>query len=247
MKKQDRADFLSQNPFDAPYTLGFFYREKMRAIHRVAPEAGIVHALEVGGGRSGLTHLLYPEAQIVNLDLDPEFASAPCNRAPGMRFVQGDATRLEFADSSFDLVTMFDLLEHVPDDRRAASEAFRVLRPGGVLLVSTPHSSWRYPYHRALAPVCPSEEKLFEEWGHVRRGYSLDDLERLMGVPAEDHAVFISPVTALCHDLAFSRLPKSLKRALCTVISPMTWLGYWLHDPRGQGTETATRWRKASD
>ena len=42
-----------------------------------------------------------------------------------------DAAALPFADSSFDAVTLFDLLEHVPDDRAAASEAWRVLRPGG--------------------------------------------------------------------------------------------------------------------
>ena len=244
MKKRGRADFLSRNPFEAPYTLGFFYREKMRAIHRVAPESDVADALEVGGGRSGLTHLLYPEARVTNLDLDPEFSTAPCNQEAGVTFVAGDATDLEFADASFDLVTMFDLLEHVPDDRRAVREAFRVLKPGGALLVSTPHTSWRYPYFGVLAPICPPESELFEDWGHVRRGYSLPDLEHLMGRSAEDHAAFISPVTALCHDLAFSRLPKIVKRTLCTAISPITWVGYWLHNPKGRGTETATRWRK---
>lgn len=242
--KRRLADFLARNPFEAPYTLGFFYREKMRAIHRVAPEGGVVDALEVGGGRSGLTRLLYPEAHVTNLDLDPAFADAPCNRQPGVTFVQGDATDLEFADARFDLVTMFDLLEHVPDDRRAVDEALRVLKPGGALLVSTPHTSWRYPYYRVLARLCPPEAELFEEWGHVRRGYSLEDLARLIPIPREARAAFISPVTALCHDLAFSRLPTKLKRAVCTAISPITWTGYWLHHPKGRGTETATRWRK---
>ncbi len=242
--KRPRRDFLRRNPFEAPYTLGFFYREKMRAIHRVAPDSGISTALEVGGGRSGLTRLLYPRTQVTNLDLDAAHASAPCNKEPGVTFVHGDATDLRFADSSFDLVTMFDLLEHVPDDVRAVQEAMRVLRPGGTLLVSTPHASWRYPYFRFLTPVCPTESELFQRWGHVRRGYSDTDLERLIGVPREARAAFISPATALCHDIAFSKLPRSVRRSLCAAISPLTWLGYWTHRPDGRGTETATRWRK---
>lgn len=243
-RKRPLAEFLSGNPFEAPLTIGFFYREKMRAIHRVAPEIGVTSALELGGGRSGLTRWLYPGAEVVSLDLDPSFGSAPCNQQEGVRFVQGDATELDFPDNAFDAVTMFDLLEHVPDDQRSVVEALRVLKPGGVLLISTPHKSWRYPFYRVLAPICPPEAELLAEWGHVRRGYTLQDLERLITLPPERHAAFISPVTALCHDIAFSKMPKPIRRALCTLISPITWLGYWVHDPHGKGIETASAWRK---
>ena len=90
-----------------------------------------------------------------------------------------------------------------------------MLRPGGALLASTPSDRWRYPYYRALRAVCPTEDELFREWGHVRRGYSLPDIERLVGSPSECHATFISPVTALCHDVAFSRLPTLVRVAAC--------------------------------
>jgi ubiquinone/menaquinone biosynthesis C-methylase UbiE len=96
----------------------------------------------------------------------------------------GDATDLPFEDRSFDAVTRFDLLEHVPDDRQAVREAFRVLRPGGALLVSTPNENWRFPYYTFLKPWCPPEEKLFAEWGPVRRGYSRKEIEELIGFPA---------------------------------------------------------------
>jgi ubiquinone/menaquinone biosynthesis C-methylase UbiE len=79
------------------------------------------------------------DATITNIDLNAEYADAPCNQLPNVTFLCADATALPFEDNSFDAITMFDLLEHVPDDAKAIAEAKRVLRPGGYLLVSTPH------------------------------------------------------------------------------------------------------------
>ncbi|HEU4564921.1 MAG TPA: class I SAM-dependent methyltransferase [Gemmatimonadaceae bacterium] len=236
--------FLARNPFGDPYTLGFFYREKMRAIHRVAPDESFGDILEVGGGQGGLTGLLYPGARITNIDMNPAYGRAAPNLRPNTRFLCGDATRLPFADASFDAVTMFDLLEHVPDHEAAAREAWRVLRPGGALMASSPNERWRYPYYGFLAPICPSEAELFAEWGHVRRGYSLGELEALMGRPIDAWATFISPLTALCHDIAFSRLSRTARRALCTAIGPLTWAGYALHGQHSRGTENVALWRK---
>jgi ubiquinone/menaquinone biosynthesis C-methylase UbiE len=236
--------FLDRNPFESPLTLGFFYREKMRAIHRIAPHGPLTDVLEIGGGRSGLTRLLYPATSITNLDMDPSFAEAPCNRQEGVRFVCGDATHLDFADETFDAVTMFDVLEHVPDDQRAVSEALRVLRRGGYLLVSTPNERWRFPYYGFMKPFCPSEAEMFAEWGHVRRGYSLAQLEALIGRPCEGSATFISPLSVLCHDVAFSRAPGQVRRAICLALSPLTWTAYAIHRPHSPGTETASAWRK---
>jgi len=238
------STFLSHNPFESPLTLGFFYREKMRAIHRIAPDLSFREVLEVGGGRSGLTRLLYTAARITNLDMDSTFADAPCNRQEGVRFVCGDATRLEFESRSFDAVTMFDVLEHIPNHERAVSEALRVLRPGGYLLISTPNEHWRFPYYRFMKKWCPSEEEMFAEWGHVRRGYSLEELNKLIALSCEGSATFISPLTVLCHDVAFSRIPRRLRRAICLALSPIAWIGYAIHMPSSSGTETASAWRK---
>ena len=242
--KQSLAAFLAQNPFERPWTLGFFFREKMRAIHRLAPDQPIQRVLEIGGGQSGLARILYPDASIINTDLDPKYADAPCNRQPGVQFIPADATALPFEDNTFDLVTMFDLLEHVPDDRAAASEAARVLKPGGYLMVTTPRENWRYPHYKILTPICPDEAVLLEEWGHVRRGYSPADLESLIPLTNRGWAGFISPATSLNHDLSFSRLPKSVRVLACTLISPLTWWGYWQHSADEPGTESTSVWQK---
>jgi hypothetical protein len=123
-------------------------------------------------------------------------------------------------------------------------EALRVLRPGGALLVSTPNENWRYPYYSQLRRFCPSEAEIMAEWGHVRRGYRLADLERLVGAAADRTASFISPLTVLGHDIAFSRLPTRLRRLLCAGLLPLTLLGYAIHRRGARGTETAASWRK---
>lgn len=57
---------------------------------------------------------------------------------PGFRKVHGDASDLPFQDGSFDVVGLFDVIEHIEDDNRPLREAFRVLRQGGKAVVTVP-------------------------------------------------------------------------------------------------------------
>jgi ubiquinone/menaquinone biosynthesis C-methylase UbiE len=237
--------FLAQNPFPHGLTDGLFYREKMRAIHRVAPRdiATPGRVLEIGGGRSGLASLLYPGAEVVTVDIDFELG----RQQPAWTdssFVCGDACLLPFKDNSFEIVTLFDVLEHIEDDDHAAQEALRVVRPGGWVLASTPHANWRYPYFSFMRPLCPHQSELMRQWGHVRRGYEDPQLDALFERPAEGRATFINAGTALFHDVAFSRLGRRRRKVLYALLAPFTAIGYVLHGPSTRGTETAFAWRK---
>lgn len=244
--KADRAalgKFLAANPFPGKLTDGLYFRDKMRAIHRISPPTVNGPVLEVGGGQSGLTKLLYPRAEVTNLDFDPQFSDAACNRQPGQSFVAGDATSMPFADDSFQMVTMFDLLEHVEDDTAVARETLRVLQPGGTILVSTPDlDRWRYPYYRVFRPICPEEESLFEEWGHVRRGYTQVELDHLFGQPVAARSAFINSWLAVSHDIAFSRIPKIPRQVAHLMVAPISIYGWYAHKPDHPGTEIAARW-----
>jgi len=55
-----------------------------------------------------------------------------------VRLVHDDITRSSFPDDHFDLVLCSEVIEHIRDSRRALVEMHRVLRPGGVLILSTP-------------------------------------------------------------------------------------------------------------
>lgn len=59
------------------------------------------------------------------------------HRVPAMLRLE-DATALSFADASLDAVASLDVLEHIPDHRRALAEFARVLRPGGTLVLTAP-------------------------------------------------------------------------------------------------------------
>jgi SAM-dependent methyltransferase len=83
--------------------------------------------------------------------------------------------RLPFADAEFDRVVVVDMLEHVDDDRAFAEELARVLKPGGRLVVNTPHlkdTRLRRLRHRL--------GQTDERHGHVRPGYTVKALEALL-------------------------------------------------------------------
>ena len=163
-----------------------------------------------------------------------------------MRFVQGDAAAMPFEDASFDVVTMFDLLEHVEDDDSVARETLRVLRPGGWVLVTTPDvDRWRYPMYPIFKPVSPTEEELFERWGHVRRGYNLPRLEQMFEGPPHSHGGFINDQLGLSHDISFSNLPWPVRILLHAVFSPVSIAGWRAQKPGDPGTEIAASWQKA--
>ncbi|HTV17366.1 MAG TPA: class I SAM-dependent methyltransferase [Polyangiaceae bacterium] len=64
-------------------------------------------------------------------------------RSPGARFDVGTLESLELEPESLDVVTLFDVLEHVDDPRAALARVARWLRPGGLLVLSVPNSgSW---------------------------------------------------------------------------------------------------------
>jgi len=241
--KASLADFQATNPFPHPRTLGSFYGEKMRAIHHISPHRGVRRVLEVGGGQSGLAAALYPSAEVLTVDLERSFGGRhDLYGSKGRTFACADATRLPIADGTVDVVTLFDVAEHIPDDAAAFGEALRVLRPGGHLLVTTPSELWRFPYYGVYRRFTPTDEDVMAEWGHVRRGYRIVELDRLVGRAHDDMATFITPVTVLAHDVAFSRLRPRVKRAVGLALAPLVVPAARWHAPAGAGSEVALRW-----
>lgn len=94
-------------------------------------------ALDVGCGTGTMLQHLSRYARVQGIDADPQ-AVAFCHERGLTDVRRVDSGALPFADGSFDLVTAFDVLEHVEDDAGLLREMYRVANPGGVLLVSVP-------------------------------------------------------------------------------------------------------------
>ena len=96
--------------------------------------------LEVGIG-TGLNLSHYPDGvELVGLDPDPNMLVGARRRAAELghpaTLIEGDAMGLPFPDESFDTVVSTFVLCGVPDDRAAIAEMYRVLKPGGRLLLA---------------------------------------------------------------------------------------------------------------
>ena len=93
--------------------------------------------LEIGCGPGALSEALarwYPDMQIHGCDRDTDFIAFAKERAPHIPFYEEDATRLSFADESFDVTVSNTVSEHI-EPSKFYGEQYRVLKKGGVCLV----------------------------------------------------------------------------------------------------------------
>lgn len=92
-----------------------------------------------------------------------------------------DITNITFDDNTFDVIICNHVLEHVPDDRKAMSELYRVLKPGGWAILQTPMSNSPLT-EEDLSITDPKErERRFGQDDHVRT-YGMDKKDRLESV-----------------------------------------------------------------
>ncbi len=95
--------------------------------------------LDVGCGTGFLIDLLAKQrpARYAGLDLSPEMIRmAESKRIKGAEFLVGSADRLPFPDGCFDIVTCSQSFHHYPYPDKAMAEALRVLKPGGLYILS---------------------------------------------------------------------------------------------------------------
>jgi ubiquinone/menaquinone biosynthesis C-methylase UbiE len=121
------------------------------------------NVLEIGPGPGVTTDWLRERvSSLTCVEIDHALADALKERLAGtnVTVVEGDATRMEFADASFDTAVCFTMLHHVPSRKlqdRLLAEAYRVLRPGGLFLGSDSTTSLRFRLFHLFDTCVPVE------------------------------------------------------------------------------------------
>lgn len=122
--------------------------------------------LDCGCGTGyNLRTLLAPHGRAFAFDLHADAIRRA--RASGRPLVRANMEHIPFASGTFDLATSFDVVQSVPDDRRAIRELARVLRPGGHIVLNVTALDFMRGDHSDV-------------WGELRR-YTPARVARLLG------------------------------------------------------------------
>jgi SAM-dependent methyltransferase len=193
---------------DAPELFGprHDFREAL-VLRRLLPALPGPEVLNAGAGAGSLTLKLVDRGlRVTSTDYSPELCewTRAALRARGAEegnpVIAGDLQRIDLPDEAFDAAVCAEVLEHLDDDAAALGELHRVLRPGGVLLVTVPANPYRYDWT--------------DRWAGHRRRYTVEMLRTRMeaaGFAGVDVRGWGFPLTGLYHRQVYRR---ALRRRL---------------------------------
>ncbi len=119
-------------------------REVLAAVGQYAG-ADVGDIVDLGTADGGMLEAIrerYPRARCVGVEYSGELAACARARLLGAQIVQGDIQDLPFAELSFDVAVAAAVIEHVADPARVMGEVKRLLRPGGILVLTSPDPFW---------------------------------------------------------------------------------------------------------
>lgn len=143
--------------------------------------------LDLGFGEGYGTSMLSDHcAEITGVDVEEKVISYASERyaSEKCKFVKYDGRRLPFDDNEIDLVTSFQVIEHIDDDHAFVAEISRVLKPDGKLFMTTPNKATRLKPGQKPFNRFHKREYLAKELENVLKE-SFDNVE-VNGVSATD-------------------------------------------------------------
>jgi ubiquinone/menaquinone biosynthesis C-methylase UbiE len=145
----------------------FVLGRRLAVIDALGPFRG-GRLLDVGCGNGAQTlRMLDRFEAVVGLDVVPaHLETLQHSLPPGANCSTAlyDGGAMPFADASFAAALSIETLEHVADEARTLAEIYRVLAPGGVLVLSVPNKWWVFETHGARLPLLPWNRVPFFSW-----------------------------------------------------------------------------------
>ncbi|MCV7228567.1 class I SAM-dependent methyltransferase [Mycolicibacterium komossense] len=118
----------------------YWFRRHEVVYRRLAQRCTDRDVLEAGFGEGYGADLLADVAShVVGVDYDESAVAHVRARYPRVEVIQGNLAELPLPDASVDVVVNFQVIEHLWDQPQFVAECRRVLRPGGLLMMSTPN------------------------------------------------------------------------------------------------------------
>jgi SAM-dependent methyltransferase len=118
----------------------YWFRRHEVVYQRLAQHCADREVLEAGCGEGYGADLIAGVARrVIALDYDQATVAHARARYPRVEVIHGNLAKLPLPDHSVDVVVNFQVIEHLWDQPQFVSECFRVLRPSGRLMVSTPN------------------------------------------------------------------------------------------------------------
>lgn len=173
--------------------------KRLRAIARYSGPLVSLRVLDIGSGMGGwLVAAARNGIEAVGIEPHADYGTITRLRAAryGLppRLARAVGEQLPFARASFDVVLAQDILEHVQDPDATLREITRVLKPGGVALVTAINRfAWRDPhYHlRGLNWLPrPWAERFITQLGRTKRGAGFADNQRLSAMYYDTYGGF---------------------------------------------------------
>jgi len=104
--------------------------------------------LDVGCGIGVYTKKFADEGnEAYGIDIDPERIKSAQKLAPKGHFLVTEAEALPFSDNFFDIVFLHEILEHLPNDKKAILESLRVLKTQGLIVIFAPNRLFPFETH----------------------------------------------------------------------------------------------------
>ena len=160
--------------YDGRYNPDGFY-EQPRLVQKQINALKAERVLEVACGKGFNTHYLAPRnthTEFCAIDWTPLHVQiASRKQRPNTAFAVGDYQRLAFTDSTFDLIFAIECLCYARDLSEVLAEAYRVLRPGGRLVLT---DGFRCPGLETLEPAMQVAAQLVELSMNVEQFWDID-------------------------------------------------------------------------